>query len=376
LNSEVLSSTLKNECSAEYLAAANITLSLLTFNVQIVQEALSAAIELTGCSTMNPVFRKLYFGTTCTASVEGLTWLFSTMFAITIMGLVVLSTRAAFYNPIIRGRRRKRREKEFKDYKAFMSKFYDTSDWTIDYIPDERDQDFNPLSCSTNPAYHSSSDETCLSSESPSKDAADQDDDCSMAPHLAGLVATSSLQSSCHIEKQDTMDGDSTTDGDDDSYDSTYSVDKEESVSSSLFQILHITRTQSQQIMTHDDPSDISSRMSGRSVLSSFIFGRTSSTSTSRRNDVHESRSHTSPTSTKRSKSRTPVGRMMRSNPLSFGRTRIIWNDSEEVELQPLSPSPQHRTRSRWDFSPSDDVNDSTLSPPPKSSTQEKRDFV
>lgn len=347
LNSGTLPSNLKNECSGGNLAAANVTLSMLSFNIQIVQEALSAAIELTGCSSMNPVFRRLYFGSTCTASVEGLTWLFSTMLAITIMGLVVLSTRAAFYNPIIRGRRRKRREKEFKDYKAFMSKFYDTSDWTIDYIPDEGNQDFNPLSCSSDPDYHSFSDETYLSSESPSKVAYEHDDDYSMAPHLAGIVATSSSQSTCHIEKQDAMDDDSVGD-DDDSYDSTYSVDQEESVSSSFFQILHITRTQSQQIMSHEDPSDLSSRMSARSVFSSFIFGRSSSTS--RQNEVHESRSHTTPSSTIRSKATTPVGKMMRSNPLSLGRTRIMWNDSEEVELQPLSPSPQHASRSRLNY--------------------------
>jgi len=61
----------------------------------------------------------------------------------TIISLIVLSTRAAFFNPVIRGRRGKRREKEFDDYKLYMSKFYDTSDWELHWIPETAKDKFD-----------------------------------------------------------------------------------------------------------------------------------------------------------------------------------------------------------------------------------------
>jgi len=48
----------------------------------------------------------------------------------------MLSTRAGLYNPVLKPRRVKRREREFREYKAYMAQFYDDAQrWRIDPSP-------------------------------------------------------------------------------------------------------------------------------------------------------------------------------------------------------------------------------------------------
>jgi hypothetical protein len=71
-------------------------------NIQVFIGSLDAFVQLVGCPSINPIFQQLVFGSFCTDLAKGLTWLYSTMLAITIFGLVVLSSRAALYSPAIR----------------------------------------------------------------------------------------------------------------------------------------------------------------------------------------------------------------------------------------------------------------------------------
>ena len=90
------------------------------------------ATNLTSCATIEPIFQELIHGAPCSESVRGLSWLFGTTLAMAILGLVMLSLRAALYNPVLKPRRIKRREREFREYKDYMSEFYDTDNWFLD----------------------------------------------------------------------------------------------------------------------------------------------------------------------------------------------------------------------------------------------------
>jgi hypothetical protein len=114
----------------------NGTLYSIVQDLSNIDGSMTAMLDLTECSRISPIFRQLLFGSTCTESVKGLASLYSMLILILLLGFVVLSTRAALYNPVIRGRRNKRREKEFDDYKVYMSEFYDTANWDINRIPE------------------------------------------------------------------------------------------------------------------------------------------------------------------------------------------------------------------------------------------------
>jgi hypothetical protein len=60
-------------------------------------------------------------------------WMFFSSLAICLFMSIMLSTRASLFNTLIPGPKKKRREKEFRQYKDFMKDYgYDTSDWQID----------------------------------------------------------------------------------------------------------------------------------------------------------------------------------------------------------------------------------------------------
>ncbi|GAX19261.1 hypothetical protein FisN_4Lu517 [Fistulifera solaris] len=101
-------------------------------NLGMLQDNFNQVLELTSCSNMRPIFHYLSSGSICTESVSGLSVLFALTSAISVLGLVLLTTRAAIFNPIIKARRIKRREKEFNEYKCYMARYYDTDTWKMD----------------------------------------------------------------------------------------------------------------------------------------------------------------------------------------------------------------------------------------------------
>lgn len=209
---------------------ANGTLYSIVQDMSNIDGSMTAMLDLTECSRISPIFRQLLFGSTCTESVKGLASLYSMLILILLLGFVVLSTRAALYNPVIRGRRNKRREKEFNDYKVYMSEFYDTANWDINRIPEV---------CTSN----SATDETDLdridrcNSETGYNNDMNFTESESVAVSLAPAVSITEKSTVMVVGKNyETGDAKTVADADDDdSYDSTYSIDAgdEQSVSSS-----------------------------------------------------------------------------------------------------------------------------------------------
>lgn len=111
---------------------SNSSLEGILENLEFLDENLDQALELSSCSNLSPLFRFFSSGSICTESISGLNILFSLMLAVSIMTLIMLTTRAALFNPVIRAKRIKRREKEFDEYRNYMKKYYDTDSWKMD----------------------------------------------------------------------------------------------------------------------------------------------------------------------------------------------------------------------------------------------------
>ena len=122
---------LPDECG-DVFPYSNASLNEISENLWILQENFDQAVKLSSCSNLSPLFQYFSTGSVCTDSIDGLNVLFSLMFAISVLSLIMLTTRAALFNPVIRARRIKRREKEFNEYKSYMTKYYDTDCWEMD----------------------------------------------------------------------------------------------------------------------------------------------------------------------------------------------------------------------------------------------------
>lgn len=204
-----------NENAEAFVSAcdtSNTTLATLDMTIYGTRTALSgirgsviAAVQLTECSSVTPILRRLVYGATCKESMQSLTAMFGCSVALMVIVLLLLTTRSALFSPIIRGRRNKRRETEFKEYKKYMSQFYQTKEWNVDCIPPDE-----------NELAHEIKRTDTQSTASPTSS---DDSDTVVAhaftstPHRDGMFVNSGP---LHEEAQD-----------DDSYDSTYSSDSD-----------------------------------------------------------------------------------------------------------------------------------------------------
>lgn len=249
-----------NETCGEALHTTNHTLFLLQESLSDMTGTLSAAIELTGCSNINPIFNRVYFGATCNESVKSLAIMFWCLLSISLCGFWLLSVRAAFYNPVIRGRRHKAREKEFDDYKEFMSSFYDTTRWELDWIPEVEDLKIK------------AADTQSVSTESPPRKGLDDSDMAAISPYGDG---------------DEDYHGDQDSNTDDSSYDSTYSTDDDSSEGPSVFTALSQMFQKKQYL---DDSlvggDEIASTPGTPSIVGRFMVRRTPTTKLLRRDLV------------------------------------------------------------------------------------------
>ena len=237
--------------------------------MQKIRGTLKAAMELVDCSNISPVFRRLLYGSPCNQSVVGLTWLWTTLLSMTIMGLVVLTLRASFYNPVIRGRRGKRREKEFEDYKLYMSKYYDTSNWELHLIPDSLEEKKDEESCS----------ETDSTSGVITPAGSEEEEDVRSNPGLVPTIVSShdgSVFLNLAVPIEDANDNalEEAENDDDSDYDSTYSYDSDEDIrslsSNSVFSVIFQKRRQKDRERLHaHDLSQVPS--SSSSIMSRFM---------------------------------------------------------------------------------------------------------
>jgi len=70
---------------------------LIKDNLGILLNALRSTYELASCSKMSPIYRHAFEGTVCTESSGSLTLMFSIMFGINIVGMLMIMLRASMY---------------------------------------------------------------------------------------------------------------------------------------------------------------------------------------------------------------------------------------------------------------------------------------
>ncbi len=95
------------------------------------------------CAQVSPLFRRVSHGAVCVDSPQGLAALWGASFGISILCFILLTVRAALYNSVKYKKRRPTKprrivEKEFDEYKEFMSKYYgekNTKKWKMDGVP-------------------------------------------------------------------------------------------------------------------------------------------------------------------------------------------------------------------------------------------------
>lgn len=121
------------ECG-EDVAPVVTSLVLLSNSLDTTRRNLDGFVDIMSCSTVSPILRRIFYGPICTESVDGLTWIYSTTLVISVMGLTMLSVRAALYNATVRRHKKPSRraaQREWDDYKEYMAQYYgDADDWT------------------------------------------------------------------------------------------------------------------------------------------------------------------------------------------------------------------------------------------------------
>lgn len=111
----------------------------LVESLDTVHANIESALDISDCATISPIVRGIFHGSSCKEAVDGLAWMFGTTLGIAMLGLVLITLRAGLYNATIRKARRSKpeaTEKEFREYKRYMTQFYDDAPmWKLE--PDE-----------------------------------------------------------------------------------------------------------------------------------------------------------------------------------------------------------------------------------------------
>lgn len=134
---------LSEACGADLVPVMS-SLRIMKGSLQSIETNIQSALDLSSCYKVSPIFRRMFYGPICGETVNALTWLFSCCFVITILGLIMLSVRAALYNATLRPKRKKmskrRLKKEFNEYKEFMEQFYENvHEWKLHPSPEKKD---------------------------------------------------------------------------------------------------------------------------------------------------------------------------------------------------------------------------------------------
>jgi len=72
-------------------------IGLIKDNLGILLSALRSTFELASCAKLSPIYRQVFEGTACTQSSGSLTLMFSIMFGINVVGMVMIMLRSAMY---------------------------------------------------------------------------------------------------------------------------------------------------------------------------------------------------------------------------------------------------------------------------------------
>lgn len=127
---------LNQECGDD-MSFLPTTLQQLEKELLLVQSNMNKLVNLASCHSISPLLRRLTHGAICKESAHGLTWIWGSSLFICICCFVMLTTRAALYNPVKKRKPREKKpkrvvEKEFEEYKEFMSEYYDdATEWKL-----------------------------------------------------------------------------------------------------------------------------------------------------------------------------------------------------------------------------------------------------
>jgi len=136
---------LSNECGAD-VAPVIAAVDILADNLGKLSSSVRRVEALTSCFKVRPILDKLFYGSMCTGSVEGLTWMFAALFAIAVLSLIMLSTRASLYNAVVKAPKKEESEREWWEYLEFMAQFYDdTDDWKYQPSPKNKRSGYGDL---------------------------------------------------------------------------------------------------------------------------------------------------------------------------------------------------------------------------------------
>lgn len=138
------SEIINEECGADVNPMVAAVQTLMQ-SLGVIVSQVRRVLLLTSCYKVSPVRKRIFEGATCNESVNGITWMFSTLLAICILALTMLSVRAALYNAVLRPARNKD-DKEWEEYKEYMAQYFDDADdWTKNPSPRKMRKD-DPIS--------------------------------------------------------------------------------------------------------------------------------------------------------------------------------------------------------------------------------------
>jgi hypothetical protein len=130
--------SVNKECGAD-IQPMVAAVELLTANLVSIQANLAAALALSDCSNIQPILRKIIQREPCSNSILGLTWMFSSLLALSVFGMTLITLRAALYNATIRAPKKERTDQwEWEHYKQYMGQWYDSRDWKFHGSPNKQ----------------------------------------------------------------------------------------------------------------------------------------------------------------------------------------------------------------------------------------------
>ena len=123
---------LSAQCGSDF-AVVNSTFFNMVSPLSDVTLTIERLDDLATCEYIQPVLEDVVYGAICNETLNAATWMCFTSLVLAVLTFIMLSTRASLFNTLIPGPKKKRREKEFKQYKKFMEEHgFETSDWVLD----------------------------------------------------------------------------------------------------------------------------------------------------------------------------------------------------------------------------------------------------
>lgn len=137
-NETFLIDTLSNECGAD-VSFLPETLGSLKDHLQNLQDQIHAFVDLTSCSRVSPIIRRITHGAVCDESAKAFTWIWASCFSLLVCCFTLLTVRSALFNSIKKGKSRDKKstrvvEKEFEEYKEYMAEYYgdEVGKWKVE----------------------------------------------------------------------------------------------------------------------------------------------------------------------------------------------------------------------------------------------------